>query len=218
MKISKSRYMAGLQCLKRLYLQVHEPGLAAQGDGADVAIIQQGHDVGLLARKLFPGGIEVDSSGGLGQAICATKELVANPEVPAIFEGAFESQGVIVKTDILQRRKENLWRLVEVKSTTDLKERHLEDVAIQSYALSRSGLNLASVWLAHVNRKYELTEATCQRGRIALIRLRASFSIIAINPSQTTTSATCHGSMRAQRSNLKKWVSSPSTTYLLISS
>jgi hypothetical protein len=107
MKISKSRYMAGLQCLKRLYLQVHEPGLAAQVDGADEAIIQQGHDVGLLARELFPGGIEVDSSGGLGQAIRATKELVANPEVPAIFEGAFESQGVIVKTDILQRRKEN---------------------------------------------------------------------------------------------------------------
>jgi hypothetical protein len=71
MRISKSRYMAGLQCLKRLYLQVHEPGLAAQGDGADVAIIQQGHDVGLLARELFPGGIEVDSSGGLGQAIPA---------------------------------------------------------------------------------------------------------------------------------------------------
>ena len=61
-------------------------------------------------------------------------------------------QGVIVKTDILQRRKENLWRLVEVKSTADLKDHHLEDVAIQSYVLSGSGLNLASVWLAHVNR------------------------------------------------------------------
>jgi hypothetical protein len=255
MKISKSKYMAGLQCLKRLYLQVHEPGLAAQVDGAEEAIIQQGHDVGLLARELFPGGIEVDGTGGLDQAIRATKELVANPEVPAIFEGAFESQGVIVKTDILQRRKENLWRLVEVKSTTDLKERHLEDVAIQSYALSRSGLNLASVWLAHVNRKYELTEGTvdprqfflhaeCRtcnphsrfsfdhssvfslcprfpispRGRIAPIRLRASSFIIAINPRQTTTSGTCHGSTQAQRSNLRKWVLSQSTTYLMISS
>ena len=170
MKISKSKFIAGVQCLKRLYLQVHEPGLAAHGDGADEAIIQQGHDVGLLARELFPGGVEVNSSGGLGQAIRATKELVANPEVPAIFEGAFEYQGVIVKTDILQRRKENLWRLVEVKSTADLKEHHLEDVAIQSYVLSRSGLNLASVWLAHVNRKYELTQTTVDPRQFFFLR------------------------------------------------
>jgi len=33
---------------------------------------------------------------------------------------------------ILQRRKDNRWRLIEVKSTTDLKDHHLEDVAIQS--------------------------------------------------------------------------------------
>ena len=53
------------------------------------------------------------------------KELLANPEVPAIFEAAFEHKGVIVKTDILQHRKENRWRLVEVKSTADLKDHHL---------------------------------------------------------------------------------------------
>ena len=51
----------------------------------------RGMKSGCSPVQLFPGGIEVDSSGGLGQAIRATKELVANPEVPAIFEGAFES-------------------------------------------------------------------------------------------------------------------------------
>lgn len=162
--------MAGVQCLKRLYLQVHEPKLATQPDGANEAIIEQGHAVGLLARELFPGGIEVDSGGGLGQAIRSTKELVANPEVPAIFEGAFEHQGVIVKTDILQRRNENHWRLVEVKSTADLKEHHLEDVAIQSYVLSRSGLKLASVWLAHVNRAYVLAGEAVDPRQFFLLR------------------------------------------------
>src|SRR5713226_8267761 len=93
-------------------------------DGAGEAIIEQGREVGLLARQLFPDGIEVNGSGGLEAAIRSTRELVANPEVPAIFEGAFEHQGVVVKTDILQRRKENHWRLVEVKSTADLKDHH----------------------------------------------------------------------------------------------
>ena len=59
MKISKSKFMAGVQCLKRLYFEVHEPGLVAWSDGANQAIIEQGQEVGLLARQLFPGGVEV---------------------------------------------------------------------------------------------------------------------------------------------------------------
>lgn len=159
MRISKTKFVAGCQCLKRLYLQVHEPELAAEPEDAADAVIQQGREVGLLARKLFPGGIEVCSTG-LDQAIRTTKELVANREVPAIFEGVFEHDGVLVRADVLQRRGENLWRLLEVKSASDLKEHYVQDVAIQSYVLSRSGLKLASSWLVHVNRAYVLTGTT----------------------------------------------------------
>lgn len=153
--LSKSRFLSGRQCLKRLYFQIHEPELASAPDGAGESVLQQGHEVGMLARQLFPGGIEVDGLGSLERAVRATKELLANPEVPAIFEGTFQCQGVVVKSDIL-RRQESHWRLVEVKSTTDLKEHHTEDVAIQSYVLSRAGVDLGSVWLAHVNRNYVL--------------------------------------------------------------
>jgi Domain of unknown function(DUF2779) len=159
-KISKTKYVAGVQCPKRLYLLVHARELAAQPDGSDQAIIEQGREVGLVARQLFPGGVEVDRSGGLEASIRATRELVKNPDVPAIFEAAFEHNDVVVKTDILQRREENRWRLVEVKSTADLKDHHSEDLAIQSYVLSHSGLKLASVWLAHINRSYVLTGTT----------------------------------------------------------
>jgi predicted RecB family nuclease len=156
MRISKSKFCAGVQCLKRLYLLVHEPELATEPDGTAEAIMEQGREVGLLARKLFPGGIEVCSTG-LDQAIRTTRELVANHEVPAIFEGVFEHDGVLVRVDVLQRRKQNLWRLVEVKSASDLKDHYVQDVAIQSYVLSGSGLSLASVWLVHINRAYVLT-------------------------------------------------------------
>jgi len=154
MRISKSKFVAGVQCLKRLYWQVHEPELAAQPDAANEAIIEQGREVGLLARQMFPGGVEVGGSDGLGQAIRTTRELVANREVPAIFEGTFVHGNVLVKTDIMQRRRDNRWRLIEVKSAADLKDHHLEDVAIQARVVSRSGLDLASVCLAHVNRAY----------------------------------------------------------------
>jgi hypothetical protein len=154
MRISKTKFCAGVQCLKRLYLLVHSPELGAQPDSADQAIIKQGREIGMLARKLFPGGIEVRSEGGLDQAICATRELVANREVPAIFEGAFEHGGVLVRVDILHRRRNGRWRLIEVKSTTEVKDHHLEDVAIQHRVVTRSGVDLAASCLAHVSRDY----------------------------------------------------------------
>ena len=64
-----------MQCLKRLYLQVHQPELAAEPDASAEAIIEQGHDVGMLARQLFPGGVELGNEGSLDQAIRATREL-----------------------------------------------------------------------------------------------------------------------------------------------
>jgi predicted RecB family nuclease len=154
--ISKSHFMSGVQCLKRLYWQVHERELADELDAAAGAIMEQGRQVGELARQLFTGGVKVNS-GDPEQAIRITRELIANREVPAIFEAAFENGGVFVRVDILHRRRDDRWRLIEVKSSADLKEHHLEDVAIQHRVVSRSGLDLASSCLAHVNRNYVYT-------------------------------------------------------------
>jgi predicted RecB family nuclease len=151
--ISKSKYMAGVQCLKRLYWQVHEPELGGVPDATAVAIMEQGREVGKLARQLFAGGVEVPF-GDPEQAIRITRELIANPEVPAIFEAAFENGGVLIRVDILHRRRDGRWRLIEVKSTASPKEEHLDDVAIQHRVVSRCGLDLASSCLAHVNRSY----------------------------------------------------------------
>src|SRR5258708_12921276 len=154
MKISKSKFCAGVQCLKRLYLLVHEPELAAELAAASDTIMAQGREVGLLARQMFPGGVEVRNNGGLDQAIRATRELVVNAEVPAIFEGTFEHGGVLVRVDILHRRRDGRWRLIEVKSTTDVKDHHLGDMAIQHRVVKRSGVDLAASCLAHVSRDY----------------------------------------------------------------
>src|ERR1039458_2631259 len=170
MRISKSRFVAGVQCLKRLYLQVHAPELAAEPDAATEAIFEQGREVGMLARQLFPGGVEVVSDGGLDQAIRATRELVANREVPALFEPVFEHDGVVVRVDVLHRRRDGRWRLVEVKSSTSVKEEHLDDVGIQSRVVSRCGVDLASVCLAHINRNYVFDGGSIDVRRLFKIR------------------------------------------------
>ena len=168
-RISKSKFVAGCQCLKRLYWQVHKPELAAEPDGATESIMQQGHDVGLLARRLFPGGVEV-CERSLDQAIRATRELVANRGVPAIFEGVFEHDGVLVRVDVLHRRADGRWRLIEVKSSASKKDEHLDDVAIQYRVLSRCGLDIGSCCLAHVNRSYVFRGGSVDSWRFFRIR------------------------------------------------
>jgi hypothetical protein len=167
--LTKSKFIAGVQCLKRLYLIVHEPEHAAQPDESDLSIIEQGREVGLLARQMFPGGVAVESRDR-EQAIRATLELIENPKIPAIFEGAFEHRGVFVRVDVLQRRRDQRWRLIEIKSTTDVKDHHLEDVAIQHRVVSRSGVDLAASCLAHVNREYIYDGGAIDPHRFFMIR------------------------------------------------
>lgn len=170
MVISKSKFMAGVQCLKRLYLEVHQPELAAAVESADEALIEQGREVGLLARQMFPGGVEVGNGSGPEGTIRSTRELISNPQVAAIFEAAFEHGGVFVRVDILHRRRDGRWRLIEVKSTADLKDHYLEDVGIQAHVVSHCGVDLASVCLAHVNRSYVYQGGTIDARRFFKVR------------------------------------------------
>jgi len=151
--ISKSRYMAGVQCLKRLYLLVHQPELGTGKTAADFALFDQGRQVGNLAQQLFPNGV-LARSGDPEEAIRITQELVADQNVRAIYEAAFREEHVLVRVDILHRRRDGRWRLIEVKSSASMKEEHAEDVAIQYRVLTKSGLDVASCHLAHVNRNY----------------------------------------------------------------
>jgi predicted RecB family nuclease len=169
MLLTKSKHLAAVQCLKRLYLTVHAPELAAQPDESDQSIIEQGREVGVLARQMFPGGVVVESRDR-EQAIRMTRELIDNPEVPAIFEGAFEHRDVFARVDILQRRRDKRWRLIEVKSTTAVKDHHLDDLAIQHRVVTRSGVDVAASCLAHVSRDYVYDGGPIDAGRFFRIR------------------------------------------------
>jgi predicted RecB family nuclease len=155
MRISKSKFVAGVQCLKRLYLQVHEPELAAELDEGRMAVIEQGHQVGLEAQKAFPGGVAVEyGHTELDKALVATKELLTKSELPAIFEATFQYDDVLVRTDILKRRGRSSHRLIEVKSSTEVKPYYAYDLAIQRYVLTGAGIAQEKASLMHLNRDY----------------------------------------------------------------
>jgi hypothetical protein len=110
---SKSRFVAGVQCLKRLYLQVYEPELGAEPDEATEGILNQGGEVGAIARRAFPGGVTVEAGyAQIDSALETTRQFISDVRIPAIFEAAFLHKGVVVRIDILERLPQDHWRLI----------------------------------------------------------------------------------------------------------
>jgi len=151
--LSKSRFCLGVQCLKALYLRVHEPDLAAPVDEAQQMIFDQGTEVGEEARKRYPGGelISVDHFHS-DEALEATQKAILR-DPPAIFEAAFAFHRTLVRIDILKNNGDGSWDIIEVKSSTDLKDEHIPDVAIQRYVAEKAGLKVARTYLKHINRE-----------------------------------------------------------------
>ena len=151
--LSASQFLSGLQCHKRLYLDIHSPDLATEIDDVLQGRFDMGTEVGILAHGRFPGGALV-ADRDLSQALEHTARLVQDSSVRAIFEATFEFNGVIVKVDILERAQNGTWNLIEVKSATDLKDEYFDDAAIQAYAVKGAGLQLSGASVMHLNNKY----------------------------------------------------------------
>lgn len=151
--LTKSRYIAGLQCLRRLWLLVNESKPyeePALGSPMDV-----GQEIGLKAHLLFPGGVLVDEEPWRhAQAVVRTTDLMMDERVLAIFEGAFEFDGIRIRVDVLERLAGGGWGLREVKSSTGPKDYYFDDLALQVYVLKGLSVALSSIELIYVNTAY----------------------------------------------------------------
>lgn len=153
--LSKSKYMAGLQCPRRLWLACHEPDLGAPPSENLVAVLDQGAEIGRHAHELFPGGVLVDEEAWQhGQATARTRQLMADGNVGAIFEAAFEHAGVRVRVDVLERLGPQTWGLREVKQGASVKDVYPDDAAVQRFVVEGSGVRLRSIEIVHVDRDY----------------------------------------------------------------
>ncbi len=153
--LSKSRFVAGLQCPLRLWYVCYNPELAAEVSPVQQAIFDTGHEVGRLATKLYPGGVLIEEDHlHHEEAMASTLAALEDPSVPAIFEGAFLYDGVRIRVDILERLNGGRWKLVEVKSSTSVKGYHVSDVAVQCHVLKGSGLLLDRAGIMCLNNQY----------------------------------------------------------------
>ena len=148
--LSKSRILLHRQCPKRLWLKVHRPELEEVDDG-NQARFATGTYVGEVAQRLYPDGVLIDGDD-LGQAVIDTQAILSSLKCP-IFEATFQADGVLVRNDLLLPVKDG-YRMVEVKSSTSVKDYHLTDAAIQSWVAEQANLPLTSVEIAHIDNSF----------------------------------------------------------------
>lgn len=153
-RISKSRFQKGLQCRKALWLAVHRHDLATPPDEAQAWLFEQGAEVGRLAHRLFPGGVEVTEDHLHSAEALATTERLLAEGARVLYEPAFTFDGAFARIDVLAASGDGRWDLYEVKSSASLKEQHVTDAAVQAYAVEGSGLALRTINVVHLDTSY----------------------------------------------------------------
>jgi hypothetical protein len=154
--ISKSRFINGLQCEKRLWLEIHEHGLADEIDEGTQAIFDQGRLVGELAQKLYPEGVLIcEDHLHIAEAVQST-EKAAKAGAQTLYEAGGVYGRFLCRADILKRVKSEAdeWDLIEVKSSTGVKDVYLYDMAIQKYVFEGCGYPIRKSILCMLNKEY----------------------------------------------------------------
>ena len=163
-RLSKSRFQAGLQCPKYLWLQCRAPKLADPITEGQQAIFDQGHAVGALARDLFPGGVLVEEDYTQADQALETTQCLLGDGAGCLYEGAFRYDGVFVRPDALFKEDGHNWALVEVKSSTEVKPEYITDLGIQTYVLRGAGVPVGSSPPAPSQQRLRLSRRLLRSG------------------------------------------------------
>jgi CRISPR/Cas system-associated exonuclease Cas4 (RecB family) len=156
--LSKSKILAYRQCPKRLWLEIHKPEL--RDDSASEMVFAIGNQVGEVARQVFdPDGkgafIDINVLGH-ADAISQSAMLLGVGSGP-LFEAGLAASGALAYADVMlpDRSDGSLrWRMIEVKSSTSVKDYHRDDIAVQSFIAAEAGVPLASISVAHINNAF----------------------------------------------------------------
>ncbi len=166
--LSKSKIISFRQCPKRLWLEIHRPDLRVDSSSTQTSF-NIGHQVGAIARRIYDpegqGALIDIGSEGFDAALARTQKLVRGNK--PVFEAGFKIDGALAFTDVLLPEKvegRKTWRMVEVKSSTGVKDYHLDDVAVQAYIAREAGLHLSGIALAHIDSDWVYPGGNDYRG------------------------------------------------------
>ncbi|MCU0432994.1 MAG: DUF2779 domain-containing protein [Bacteroidia bacterium] len=185
-----------MQCSKALFLYRYYPQYRDPLPPSRQAALNRGHDVGVLARQLYPGGTDATLGSGprSAEAVERTKQLITSG-AEVIYEAAFVYQDVLVLADILVRNGE-AWEVYEVKSSLRTSLSNQQDAALQYYVIAGTGLAVSELALIHINGSY------VRNGVLNIQQLFKKSSVLAYAQSQFSNIA-------ARIEEQKQWLNAP---------
>ena len=154
--ISKAKIIRGYQCPKSFYLSIHHKNLEPKPDSKLLALFDQANHVSEFARnefaKKYPDSKTVDNvPWDFSGALQKTKELL-NLKTKVIFEAAFEYKGCFARIDmIIYNEQTERWQIADVKSTTKVKDEHIDDIGLQTWIIVNAGLSVEKISILHIN-------------------------------------------------------------------
>ena len=151
---SKSGFMNGYQCPKRLYLYKNKYNLRDEISDAQQTVFSRGTEVGELAQQLFPNGVNAKPNTPFEYEKSArdTQRYIKEGHT-VIYEAAFIFEGVLAAVDILVKTNDE-WIAYEVKSSTSVKEPYITDTALQYHVITKSGVPLKDIFVVYINNEY----------------------------------------------------------------
>lgn len=148
--LSKSRYCKAVQCKKIIWLKKYKPEYAIQK--AKDTVLNNGTAVGQLAKGLFGKYEDIEFNENLDIMIKQTQEQLNNkPNI--ITEASFNYNNNFCSVDILKNNLDGI-EIYEVKSSTEISDIYLDDVAYQYYILNNLGFNIKKACIVYINNKY----------------------------------------------------------------
>ena len=149
--LSKSKYLIGRQCPKLLWTEINAPENIPELDTVTQYLFDQGRLVGEYAKRLFLGSIDIPQDDFI-ENIAATKKLLA--ERKPLFEAGILSGKIYCRVDILNPVNEDEWDIIEMKSSTSVKDVHIDDVSFQRHCCEKAVLKIRTCKLGFINNQY----------------------------------------------------------------
>ncbi len=109
--------------------------------------------VGEYAKQLFSDGVEIKAEYFETDKLLKDSQEALKLRKP-LFEAGFKYKNAFARVDILNPVGSDAWEIIEVKSSTEVKEINLHDLAIQWHVYEGAGLNIRSCSICHINNQY----------------------------------------------------------------
>jgi len=149
--LTKTDYKNYLECPIWLWLSKYKPKLLPDVTPDLQRRFDTGNEVDALAKKLFPGGVEIE---GYNKEGWANTQKAIKSGATILFQPTVVAGELTCRADILTKNKDGSWDINEVKMATSAKSEYVFDVGFQKICFEKAGIKIRKTNIIHINNQY----------------------------------------------------------------